>query len=427
MRVLLISGNREDADIRVPALGLACVAAACGAAGQDARVLDLLLERDPGAATGAAIREFRPDAIGVSVRNIDDQEMHGTRFLLDQARDAVAWCRRESAAPVILGGAGFSILPGPILDYVGGDMGIQGEGEAVFPELLRRLEAGRSLDNLPGLFRKGHPAPGRRAFAKDLDAFPLPDPALLARSLSGAEDAPVPVQTRRGCPMTCSYCSTPLIEGKTVRWRSPEFVALWMRRWTKLGFRNFYFVDNTFNLPPFYARRMCAAILEAGIDIRWRCILFPGGLDPELIGSMARAGCGEVSLGFESGSEHILRRMHKLFVPGEVRHACEMARSHGIRTMGFLLLGGPGETKDTVLSSLDFAESLGLDDLRITVGVRIYPGTDVARAAMEEGLIDDDTDLLRPRFYMVPGLEDWIRAELDRRRLRPPHPARPHG
>ena len=186
------------------------------------RLLDFLVEDNPEAAVARAIRSLDPEIIGVSVRNIDDQRMRHTKFLLDQARDAVTWCKKTSDAPVILGGAGFSILPLPILHYLGADMGIQGEGESAFPELLRRLASGENPESVPGLVRKGTAAPSRRTFIRDLDTIPLPDPALLARTLSGATDAPVPVETRRGCPMSCSYCSTPSIEGKTLRWRSPN-------------------------------------------------------------------------------------------------------------------------------------------------------------------------------------------------------------
>ncbi|MBN1568803.1 MAG: radical SAM protein [Acidobacteria bacterium] len=415
MRVLLISGNREDVDIRVPALGMACVSAAAGNAGHQVSLLDLLIERDAHSAILQAISDFRPEVIGISVRNIDDQSMRDTRFLLDQAREAVECCREASSAPLILGGAGFSILPQPILEYLGADMGIQGEGEAVFPELLRRLQESKNLDTLPGLYLKNKSASVRRSFCRDLDAFPLPDPALLARSLSGAANAPVPVQTRRGCPMSCSYCSTPTIEGRSVRWRSPESIVAWMKRWVDEGFRHFYFVDNTFNLPPSYATQLCSQIITAGLDISWRCILYPGGLSPKLIEMMAGAGCREVSMGFESGAESMLRNMHKQFDTQEVRRTSEMLRLNGIRRMGFLLLGGPGENRDSVEESLAFAESLELDSLRLSLGIRIYPGTEIARLAMEEGLISSEQDLLYPRFYLARGLEDWLYDTVARR------------
>ena len=155
MRVLLISGNREDVDIRVPALGLACIAAATENAGHETLMLDLMVAKDPQSAIAEAVAEFRPEIIGMSARNIDDQRMKDTRFLLDQARDAVAWCRQTTEAPIVLGGAGFSILPLPILEYLEVEMGIQGEGEAVFPNSCGRIQAHESVDSLPGVFQRG--------------------------------------------------------------------------------------------------------------------------------------------------------------------------------------------------------------------------------------------------------------------------------
>jgi radical SAM superfamily enzyme YgiQ (UPF0313 family) len=174
-------------------------------------------------------------------------------------------------------------------------------------------------------------------------------------------------------------------------------------------------VDNTFNLPPSYALHLCSRLAAAGLDIGWRCILFPGGLDSRLIETMAKAGCEEVSLGFESGSESVLRRMHKQYGLGEARRASDLLRHHGIRRTGFLLLGGPGETRGSVEESLEFAEGLDLDALKLSIGIRIYPNTDVARIAQEEGLIGSIQDLLFPRFYLAKGLEDWLYDTVTRR------------
>ena len=408
MRVLLISGNREDVDIRVPALGLACVASATEHAGHETRLLDLMVTKSPQTAVSEAIEEFRPEVIGLSVRNIDDQRMRNPRFLLDQAREAIAWCRQSSDAPIVLGGAGFSILPRPILQYLDVEMGIQGEGETIFPELLRFLKSGEPVCELPGVYQRGKNAPVRRVFSKQLDLFPLPNPSLIAHSLTGAKDAPVPVQTRRGCPFSCSYCSTPTIEGQLVRWRSPELIVAWIARWVEEGFRNFYFVDNTFNLPPSYAAHLCEKIIATGLDISWRCILFPGGLDERLVQMLAEAGCKEASVGFESGEIRMLHRMNKQFSLDDVRRSCDLLRRHNIRRMGFLLLGGPGETQESVEESLAFAESLKLDALKLSVGIRIYPHTDVARAAEQEGLISNEADLLTPKFYLAKDLENWL-------------------
>jgi radical SAM superfamily enzyme YgiQ (UPF0313 family) len=408
MRVLLVSGNREESDMRVLALGTACVAAAAENARHEVRSLDLLVEKNPESAVAQAIRDFSPEAIGVSVRNIDDQNMKNPRFLLEQARDAVRWCKQFSQVPVIVGGAGFSILPDAILNYLGADMGIQGEGEAIFPELLTRIQAGPNHDELPGVFYRGRITPARRTYIRDLDTIPFPNPSLLSHSLSGIVEGPVPVQTRRGCPLSCNYCSTPAIEGKSVRWRSPESVVSWMLEWVRAGFRNFYFVDNTFNLPPAYAFNLCSKIIETGMDISWRCILYPAALDRRLIELMAKAGCREASIGFESGSADILYRMHKHYSLEEVRIASKLLRESNIHRMGFLLLGGPGETRETVEESFAFAEALELDALKVSVGIRIYPQTDLSRQSIEEGIIASEQDLLQPCFYVARGLEDWL-------------------
>jgi radical SAM superfamily enzyme YgiQ (UPF0313 family) len=145
------------------------------------------------------------------------------------------------------------------------------------------------------------------------------------------------------------------------------------------------------------------------LDIVWRCILYPHNVPEELVKAMAEAGCVEVSLGFESGSKQVLQAMNKQFEPEEVREISDRLVAHGIRRLGFLLLGGPGETEQSVKESLDFADSLGLEMLNTTIGLRIYPHTPLARQAVEEGMIAPDDDLLLPRFYLRPELEACIR------------------
>ena len=104
--------------------------------------------------------------------------------------------------------------------------------------------------------------------------------------------------------------------------------------------------------------------------------------------------------------------MNKRYSPEEVARVAGLLRRHGIRRMGFLLLGGPAETRDTVERRLAFADSLDLDLLRTTVGIRVYPGTALARRAVAEGLISEGEDLLRPRFYLAPGLDEWLRERV---------------
>jgi radical SAM superfamily enzyme YgiQ (UPF0313 family) len=338
-------------------IGLGCVATATERAGHEVKLVDLMDQTDTLPVIRAAIEGFRPDVVGISVRNIDDQSMADTKFLLDQAKDVVADCRALSDAPLVLGGAGFSIFPEAALAYLGAEMGIQGEGEV-----------------------------GERVFTRDLDRFPLPEGHLLGSTDASDSDKMIPVQTRRGCPMDCSYCSTATIEGRALRKRSPETVVDWIARRRGEGFKRFLFVDNTFNMPPPYARALCRGLAKAGLDISWGCIIY-----------------------FESGSDRMLASMNKRFDKKAVREFSSMFADHGIGQMGFQLLGGPGETKESVTESFTFVDSLRLDMVKVSIGIRIYPHTALAKMAVDEGVIARDDDLLYPRFYIARGLEDWLR------------------
>jgi radical SAM superfamily enzyme YgiQ (UPF0313 family) len=390
-------------------LGLALVAAATRRAGHETRFLDLLGAPEPLAAVGQAIGEFQPAVVALSIRNVDDQSMLGTKFLLEPVRDVMAACRAACLAKLVVGGAGYSIFPEAALAYVDADYGVCGEGEVVFPVLLERLQQGRDVADLPGVHvRSGQPTT-TRVFVEDLDLLPLPEADLWASVDPKDPEVWVPVQTRRGCPLACSYCSTPELEGTELRMRSPARVVEYIAQVAEAGFRKFYFVDNTFNLPSSYALELCRRLAERRLDLAWRCILYPHQVAEELATAMAAAGCVEVSLGFESGCPQVLQAMNKRFQPEEVREISERLAAHGIRRMGFLLLGGPGETKESVDESLAFARSLGLEMLKLSVGIRLYPHTPLARQAVEEGVVSPDDDLLVPRFYIRPGLEDYIR------------------
>jgi len=408
IKVLFISANTERINITPLPLGLSSVFLATQDAGHKVKLVDLMAENDYRSSISEVVDSFAPEIIGISVRNIDDQNMEKPRFLLDQVKKVVACCRNISRVPIVLGGAGFSIFPAAALNYLQADMGIQGEGELAFPLLLKRLERGIDLSGTPGLYLPASGLQGERVLERNLDKFPLPDASSFSLVASEKEELWIPLQTRRGCPMNCSYCSTATIEGRTIRKRRPDLIIEEIKSYAAAGFRLFYFVDNTFNLPESYAKEICRKIIESELAISWRCIIYPNRVDKELAGLMAKAGCREVSLGFESGCERILQKMNKRYSPDQVRQTATMFKDCGIKQMGFLLLGGPGETRGSVEESLEFADSLNLDSMKITIGIRIYPYTVLAATAVEEGLIRPEDNLLFPRFYVVSGLKDWL-------------------
>jgi radical SAM superfamily enzyme YgiQ (UPF0313 family) len=414
MRVLLVASNTERINMVTLPLGLGLVAAATRRAGHEVTFLDLLNETDPDAAVRRAIDSARPEVVGISVRNVDDQNRASPRFLLEQVKPVVETCRAGTRAPVVLGGPGYSIFPEAALAYLGADFGVCGDGEAAFPALLDCLQVGCDPADIPGVHARGRPPRVKPLFPADLDAFPLWDEVLESPSYADSSDLWLPIQGRRGCPNDCSYCSTARIQGRRIRARSPRQLAQRVGLLAKAGFRRFYLVDNSFNIPESHAFETCRWLKELAPGATWRCILYPHRVGEDLVRALAGSGCVEVALGFESGSERVLREMNKRFTPDDVRAISDLLAGHGVRRIGFLLLGGPGETRQTVEQSLAFAESLRLDFLKVTVGIRIYPGTPLARRAVDEGVIAADDDLLFPRFYLAPGLEPWIQERVAR-------------
>jgi len=257
MKVLLIAANTEKMNVIPLPIGLHYVAAATERGGHDVRVLDLMTHEDASSSIEEAVGAWSPQVIGISVRNIDDQNREQPKFLLPLLKPTIDHCRRLSSAPIVLGGAGYSIFPEAALTYLGASMGIQGEGEVAFLTLLDRLEKGEPLTGVPGLYIQGQGLQASRSYIRNFSE----------QLTSGFERFTstydrqlwVPFQTRRGCPLDCSYCSTATIEGRLVRKRPltsamAELIAL-----RNQGFRHFFFVDNTFNLPLSYAKN-CAAL-----------------------------------------------------------------------------------------------------------------------------------------------------------------------
>jgi radical SAM superfamily enzyme YgiQ (UPF0313 family) len=326
----------------------------------------------------------------------------------------VSICKAHSQATLVLGGAGYSIFPLEALEYLDVDWGIQGPGEHPFTLLLDRLTDGGDLADIPGFHSRRLGIANPPAARTNIDAYPLPPPNRSLLSLAHTNKQPiwVPFQTRRGCPMNCSYCSTAAIEGRLIHRRDLDRTIDSLTEFASAGFDRLFFVDNTFNLPVSYAKELCERIIGADLPIRWRAIVYPWKIDEALVAKMARSGCTEVSLGLESGSNRMLKRMGKKFRTTDIRHAADLFKAYGIRRMGFLLLGGPGESEKSVAESLAFADSLNLELIKVTIGLRIYPHTDLARHARRTGKIETDDTLLFPRFYIENGMEAWLRQTI---------------
>jgi radical SAM superfamily enzyme YgiQ (UPF0313 family) len=416
MRVLLISENRVRENLVPYPLGTSYIAAAARDTGHEVAGLDLMFSPDPLLEVSESIRRFRPDCIGLSIRNIDNQDVYNVEFFLPAVRDIVEGIKSVTGAPVILGGAGFTIFPLECLEYFDLEMGIVGEGEVSFTRLLECLASGSDPRNLPGLAlrRNGKGMVNPPGPSPDFKRMPPPDRNTFdvgPYNWTPGSDPPfvANLQARRGCHMRCIYCTNPLVEGRNIRLREPEAVADELQSLEcDHGIKIATFTDSLFNYPDDYSIELCREIARRRLSIKWTCTFTPMNPDPELFGLMSEAGCFFISLGNESGSEDMLTALRKGFSKKEILESVREAKQAGLMLNCFLLLGGPGENRRTVEESVEFVSELEPNAVTVTVGIRIYPGCELYDIALREKVITPEHNLLYPAFYIAPEVEPWL-------------------
>jgi radical SAM superfamily enzyme YgiQ (UPF0313 family) len=412
-RVLLVSTNRERQPYPVVPNGLACVASALDAAGNDVRFLDLCFVRDPAKRAREVAHTFRPDIIGVSVRNIDNSDAIALRHYTPEARSVLHALRAAAPqAKIVAGGAAFGVAPEALFRDLGVDYAVAGDGERASVALISALTAGKAVEAMPGLVREKNGTVVFTPPGEDADLDSLPQPSLhrwidLARYQRNG--ATVPIQTKRGCVYKCIYCTYRNVEGWGYRTRDPELVADEIEELkTKAGIHHFDFVDSTFNSPPGHALQVCEAIIRRKLRVQLDTTNFtPAAASAELLGAMKRAGFRSLGITAESASNSVLERLEKGFNAAKVREVAERVESHGIKTLWIFLVGGPGETRHTLEETLHFARwrLIRGDAVYLTVGLRIYPGTTLHRIAIAEGAVQAGSTLLDPTFYFSAELD----------------------
>lgn len=404
MRVLLVSANREKLPSPVVPLGVLQVAGALRGKGRsEVLVLDLCFEDDPRGALRRALAEHTPDVVGLGLRNLHDNAYDGIEPSLAYYAELVAEVR--DAAPravVVLGGTGFSLQPESILARLGADHGVVGEGEEAFPALLQILEVKGSAPAIlraasvraptapRSLVRRGggeEGALGLAATELDLDALPPPardlvDPRYYA--FDGTDN----LQTKRGCAFQCSYCDYPDLEGRRVRVRDPEAVADELLARSRVpGVRYAFFVDSVFNVPRAHAIQVCEAIAARGSPLPWVCYVSPVAMDDEVAAAMARAGCVGAEIGSDTGTEAMLRRLHKPFRLRHIEGARQAFVKHGLLDCHTFVLGAEGETADEARETLRFAEGLDPDVAVFLVFMEDREEHGVGRAKHRQALL----------------------------------------
>lgn len=401
LRVFLVSVNRENVPAPVAPLGLSYIAGAALRDGHRVELLDLCFSIDVERDIEDALLRFPPDLVGVSIRNVDNLTFPGSVSYLDEITAAVDALKKGTSAPIVAGGPGFSIFPEKLLDLLGIPFGIVGEGEDSFRALARTLERGEGVPELPNLLQRGKTAGKIQSPSASRDGIGAPARELLDNrrylELGGMGN----LQTKRGCPFACIYCTYPQISGSSLRLRSPEEVAAEMEILERrFGVDHVFFVDDIFNWPAAHAAEVCEAVAAKRLGISWSCFATPLGMTPALAGAMKRSGCRGVEFGTDAGSSAMLSSLGKPFRVEDVRKASAACREAGLPDAHYLIFGGPGETVDTLSETFATFDEIRPRAVLALLGVRMYPNTPLHRIALDEGIVERDDDLLAPRFYI---------------------------
>jgi anaerobic magnesium-protoporphyrin IX monomethyl ester cyclase len=295
---------------------------------------------------------------------------------------------RSSCKLMVAGGPLPTCDPLSFLEHF--DIVVRGEGEQTMTELLRAYEHGSNFSTIPGIAYRNKTFSYEkveeeitftqdRPFEKDLDRIPFPARAMLPNEQYiryGKKKygySITTVMSTRGCPYRCEFCSN-VVFGGSYRERSPENVVDEIEAALRLGYERISFADDVFTLNCRRVLNVCEEIRRRGLQFQWECLGRVDTLDYSTALEMKRAGCKRIYFGIESGKDQILKLMNKKITTEQARCAVEAAHRAGLETGAFFILFYPGETDETVLSTLRFATSLPLDYLGLSMPYPL-PGT----------------------------------------------------
>jgi radical SAM superfamily enzyme YgiQ (UPF0313 family) len=411
MKVLLISANRLTEPYPVYPLGLDYVAGAL-APKHKVKILDLNLSQ-ANDDLKALLSQFDPKVIGLSLRNIDNTDAFDPKGYHQDYRDLVWRIRLISRATIVLGGSGFTIFADRLMRFLKADYGIVGEGERMV-DLLDALENDQNPALLAGVVTQNgitKPAmPLKREFYRRFN----PDSEHLCFYLKNG--GMLNLQSKRGCPFRCVYCTYPQIEGRKMRRVDPLKIAQTALKLEKAGARYIFITDSAFNADVDHSLAVGKAFGKVGVTIPWGAFFSPIDLPQDYFNILAQNGLSHVEFGTESLCDQVLAAYGKPFTSDTVFKAHWSALAAKVNVAHYFLFGGPGETSETVAKTLTRIDELKRAVFFLFCGMRIYPNTPLYQIACRERQIFSDDQLLKPVFYQPDDLHlseiaDLIRVQ----------------
>ncbi len=399
MRVLMVAENREKKPTPAIPLGLCCVAQAVREKSHEVKMLDLMFAEDIESCISEAIEGFDPEVIGISLRNLDDMDCVEPVFYPPAAKRVIDFIKSLSDAPIVAGGYMVSIAPADVLRYLDIEIGVVGEGEIVFPKLLERLESGREPASLPGvaLLRNGEFIYKEPELIPDLNRLSPPALDLIDHPRYLADGSEACVQSKRGCPFNCVYCTIPDFEGSALRLREPSAVVDDIEKQVRdYGAEKFYFADNVFNFPPEHATAVCEEIVRRELKISWSSYFHPRFFDKNSAHTFKMSGCSlaifNTGLLFANGSGADSGGLEKI---------SEICRTLELPVVHYLVFGEPDHSPGMLKEICSIMEKVHPLLFYIVSKPRVYPNSRLARVTEEK--CDDLGSLFEPKFYPHPA------------------------
>lgn len=370
-KVVLIEPKSPDRHVfsrwKLPRLGLVLLGTRLKAAGYDVKVF---------------IEEVAP----VDFEALFSADLVGISTITSTAPRAYEFAKaaRRAGIPVVMGGPHVTFLPDEALEYC--DYVIRGEADDLIVDFVDRLASGADLATMPSLSRRAdgkvvhNPA---SPACPDVELLPVPDLALIQGYDLGADSNPVvPIQTSRGCPFDCTFCSVTKMFGRAYRFRSTENVMAELRRFRG---RYVFFYDDNFTANPKRAKDLMRAMIRERLGLKWSAqIRCDAARDGELLDLMAKAGCYYVYIGMESVSPEVLKCFDKRQSIEEIEQAIRELHRRRIRIHGMFIFGADQDTRATFRDTVRFAHSHRLESVQFMILVPL-PGTLLFQQLDEEG------------------------------------------
>jgi len=330
------------------------------------------------------INNFAPDLAGVSVNTANWYDALECAKLVKKVRPGTH---------VVTGGVHMSVYPEETLAQPEVDSIVIGEGEDTLLEMATRLSQGGSLDGVAGAWFKKEGKVIRnplRTVEKNPDRFPFPDRSELNLSqhrVSADRLSPAAViLTSRGCPFHCTFCCT---VDKVYRRRSASEIVREALSCKEMGYKAIDFYDDIFNVKKKDVLELCDELIRQKVNLPWICRCRVEPMDEEMVSKMREAGCERIQFGAESASQAILDQIKKRITPEQTRDAFRLAKKYGVSTLGYFMIGFPGETREQAEATVRFAFELD-PEFAVFHSLIPVPGSEIyEQAAKSEAFYGD--------------------------------------